>query len=171
MAERIRITVNGETQTVEIDRGEPLLYVLRNQFELNGPRFGCGLGQCGACAVLVGNESVRSCVLPASAAIGKTITTLDGLGDQEAPSVLQRAFIDEQAMQCGYCSNGMIIAATALLDRNPTPTREDVVAALNGQLCRCGSHNRIVRAVLRAAAVRAAKVEQDLAFMQVASDD
>ncbi len=151
MVSRIRLDVNGEPHDVKVEAGEPLLYVLRNQLNLNGPRFGCGLAQCGSCAVLVDGVAMRSCVLPAAAAVNKAVTTLEGLGSAGKPSRVQRAFIDEQAMQCGYCSNGMIVAATALLETNPEPTRDDVVAALDGTLCRCGSHNRIVRAVLRAA--------------------
>ncbi|MEO1203661.1 MAG: (2Fe-2S)-binding protein, partial [Pseudomonadota bacterium] len=151
MARRIRLDVNGETRRVEVEDGEPLLYVLRNQLELNGPRFGCGLAQCGSCAVLIDGVAMRSCVLPATAVDSKRVTTLEGLGTAANPSPVQQAFIDEQAMQCGYCSNGMIIAATALLETNPKPSRSDVVEALDGTLCRCGSHNRVVRAVLRAA--------------------
>ena len=146
------LEVNGETHDVDVEDGEPLLYVLRNQLGLNGPRFGCGKAQCGACSVLIDGTSTRSCVLPVAAIRGKPVVTLEGLGSADAPSVLQQAFVDEQAMQCGYCSNGMIIAATALLADNPEPSRDDVIRALDSHLCRCGSHNRIVRAVLRAAA-------------------
>jgi nicotinate dehydrogenase subunit A len=128
----------------------PLLFVLRNDLKLNGPKFGCGLGQCGACTVLVDGEPVRSCVTATSAVIGQKITTLEGLGTLEAPDKLQQAMIDEQAMQCGYCINGMIMRAKALLDRTPHPTEAEVRAGLDGNLCRCGAHNRIVRAVLRA---------------------
>lgn len=151
MARRIRLDVNGETRRVEVEDGEPLLYVLRNQLELNGPRFGCGLAQCGSCAVLIDGVAMRSCVLPATAVDSKRVTTLEGLGTAANPSPVQQAFVDEQAMQCGYCSNGMIVAAIALLAANPNPSRRDVIEALDGTLCRCGSHNRIVRAVLRAA--------------------
>jgi len=151
VADPIRLDVNGETHDVKVESGEPLLYVLRNQLELNGPRFGCGLAQCGSCSVLVDGVSIRSCRYPATAAIGKTIVTLEGLGTGDQPSPVQQAFIEEQAMQCGYCSNGMIVAATALLQKNPSPSRDDVIEALDGLLCRCGSHNRIIRAVLRAA--------------------
>lgn len=147
----IDLNINGKQRAVSIGDDEPLLYVLRNQLGLNGPRFGCGLAQCGACAVLVDGVSVRSCVTPATAVENRAVVTLEGLGDASNPSPVQQAFIDEQAMQCGYCSNGMIIAATALLKRNPRPDRQEVVAALDANLCRCGSHNRIVRAVLRAA--------------------
>ena len=152
MSQRMSLEVNGETHDVDVEDGEPLLYVLRNQLGLNGPRFGCGKAQCGACSVLIDGTSTRSCVLPVAAIRGKPVVTLEGLGSADAPSVLQQAFVDEQAMQCGYCSNGMIIAATALLADNPEPSRDDVVRALDSHLCRCGSHNRIVRAVLRAAA-------------------
>ena len=139
MASRLRLNVNGEARDVEVEDGEPLLYVLRNQLGLNGPRFGCGLAQCGSCAVLVDGVNMRSCVLPARALINKSVVTLDGLGDAANPSYVQQAFIDEQAMQCGYCSNGMIVAATALLAKNPSPSRADVIDALDGTLCRCGS--------------------------------
>ena len=152
MSQRLSLEVNGETHDVDVEDGETLLYVLRNQLGLNGPRFGCGKAQCGACSVLIDGTSTRSCVVPTAAIRDKTVVTLEGLGSAEAPSALQQAFIDEQAMQCGYCSNGMIIAATALLADNPAPSRDDVVRALDSHLCRCGSHNRIVRAVLRAAA-------------------
>ena len=152
MSQRMSLEVNGETHDVDVEDGEPLLYVLRNQLGLNGPRFGCGKAQCGACSVLIDGTSTRSCVLPVAAIRGKPVVTLEGLGSADAPSVLQQAFVDEQAMQCGYCSNGMIIAATALLADNPEPSRDDVIRALDSHLCRCGSHNRIVRAVLRAAA-------------------
>ncbi len=151
MAQRMTLQINGESRDVDVEDGEPLLYVLRNQLGLNGPRFGCGKAQCGACSVLVDGVSTRSCVLPAAALRGKSVVTLEGIGSVDRPSPVQQAFIDEQAMQCGYCSNGMIVAATALLERNPTPSRDDVARALDGNLCRCGSHNRIVNAVMRAA--------------------
>jgi len=128
-----------------------LLYVLRNDLELNGPKFGCGLAQCGACTVLIDGKSVRSCSVPVSAAAKGAITTLEGLGTIEKLHPLQRAFIEEQACQCGYCSNGMIMAAKALLASNPRPSEVEIKRALNGHLCRCASHNRIVRAVQRAA--------------------
>ena len=150
MTQRMTLRVNGESHDVSVEDGEPLLYVLRNQLGLNGPRFGCGKAQCGACAVLVDGVSTRSCVLPAAAVADRSVVTLEGLGNSEAPSAVQQAFIDEQAMQCGYCSNGMIIAATALLEENRSPTREETARALDGHLCRCGSHNRIIMAVMRA---------------------
>jgi nicotinate dehydrogenase subunit A len=144
------LRVNGERKMVTVEPDTPLLYVLRNDLELNGPKFGCGLAQCGACSVLVDGKEVRSCVTPVSAVKGP-ITTIEGLGNVEKLHPLQRAFITEQACQCGYCGNGMVIAAKALLDRNASPTNQEVRQALNGHLCRCASHNRIVRAVQRAA--------------------
>lgn len=147
----ITLRVNGGRRAVSVEPETPLLYVLRNDLELNGPKFGCGLAQCGACSVLVDGKEVRSCVTPVSAAAGKTVTTIEGLGTLDKLHPLQRAFIEEQACQCGFCGNGMVIAAKALLDRNPSPTNTDVRQALNGHLCRCASHNRIVRAVQRAA--------------------
>ncbi len=144
------LRVNGERRTVTVEPDTPLLYVLRNDLELNGPKFGCGLAQCGACSVLVDGKEVRSCVTPVSAVKGQ-VTTIEGLGSVEKLHPLQRAFIAEQACQCGYCGNGMVIAAKALLDRNGSPTNGEVRQALNGHLCRCASHNRIVRAVQRAA--------------------
>jgi nicotinate dehydrogenase subunit A len=129
-----------------------LLYALRNDLDLHGPRFGCGLAQCGACTVHVDGKSVRSCSYPVSEAAGKRVTTLEGLGTPEKPHPLQQAFIAEQAVQCGYCVNGMIMEAKALLDRNKNPSEADIRAALANNLCRCGTHVRIIRAVKRAAA-------------------
>lgn len=129
----------------------PLLYVLRNDFELNGAKFGCGLAQCGACTVLVDGKATRSCVTPIGTLGQSEITTIEGLGTIEKPHPLQRAFMDEQAAQCGYCINGMIMTAKELLDRIPKPTEVDVRVALDANLCRCGTHGRIIRAVLRAA--------------------
>ena len=146
-----QIRVNGTTRSVEAEADTPLLYVLRNDLGLHGPRFGCGLGQCGACTFKVGKEAVRSCQLPVSGLKGRAVTTLEGLGTPEKPHPLQQAFIDEQAAQCGYCINGMIMTASALLDRNPQPSDAEVRKALDGNLCRCGTHLRIVRAVRRAA--------------------
>ena len=134
-----------------MDEATPLLYVLRNDLGLNAPRFGCGLGQCGACSVLVDGNVARSCLIPAAALGNAAITTLEGLGQPENPHPLQRAFVAEQAAQCGYCSNGMILAAAALLERNPSPSDAEIRAALEGNLCRCGTHTRILRAVRRAA--------------------
>jgi nicotinate dehydrogenase subunit A len=142
--------VNGAAHTVKVRPATPLLYVLRNDLKLNGAKFGCGQAQCGACSVLVDGTEQRSCVYPVSLASKGRITTIEGLGNAQQPSVLQRAFIREQACQCGYCSNGMIMAAQALLVRNPKPGETEVKQALEGHLCRCGAHNRIVRAVLRA---------------------
>jgi nicotinate dehydrogenase subunit A len=144
------LRVNGETRTVSVEPDTPLLYVLRNDLELNGPKFGCGLAQCGACTVLVDGKAVRSCVTPVSAAKGR-IMTIEGLGSVDRLHPLQRAFIEEQACQCGFCGNGMVMSAKALLDRNPRPSDRDIKQALNGHLRRCASHNRIVRAVRRAA--------------------
>lgn len=151
MTQSFALQVNGATRNVSVDSGTPLLYVLRNDLELSAPRFGCGLSQCGACTVLVEGKATRSCVLPVDAAVGKKITTLEGLGSGNTLHPLQRAFLEEQAAQCGYCSNGMIMTAKAFLDRTPRPTEAQVRKALGANLCRCGTHNRIVRAVLRAA--------------------
>ena len=144
------LRVNGTAHSVATPPNTPLLYVLRNDLRLNGAKFGCGQAQCGACSVLVDGIERRSCVYPVSIASKGRITTIEGLGTAHQPSVLQRAFIREQACQCGYCSSGMIMAAQALLERNPKPGEAEVKQALEGHLCRCGAHNRIVRAVLRA---------------------
>ena len=144
--------VNGKPVSVESwDPAQPLLYVLRNQLNLHGAKFGCGLGQCGACTVLVDGKPVRSCVSPVSQAAGHKITTLEGLGTPEKPDAVQAAFIAEQAAQCGYCTNGMIMAAKGLLTQTPNPTGEQVKQYLAGNLCRCGTHTRILSAVARAA--------------------
>jgi nicotinate dehydrogenase subunit A len=145
------LKVNGTSRSVTAEPDTPLLYVLRNDFELNGAKYGCGLSQCGACIVLIDGQAVRSCVTPISALEKSEITTIEGLGTIDKPHVLQQAFIEEQAAQCGYCTNGMIMSAKELLDRNPRPSEPDVRAALTSNLCRCGTHNRIIRAVLRAA--------------------
>jgi nicotinate dehydrogenase subunit A len=147
----ISLKVNGTTRLVDAEPDTPLLYVLRNDFGLNGAKFGCGLAQCGACAVLINGAAVRSCVMPIGHLGENEITTLEGLGTVDKLHPVQKAFIDEQAAQCGYCANGMIIAAADLLKRNPSPTEAQVREWLAGHLCRCGTHNRIVRAVLRAA--------------------
>ena len=147
----VTLTVNGTRRSAPAEPDTPLLYVLRNDFELNGAKFGCGLAQCGACTVLVNGEAVRSCVTPVGGLGEAAITTLEGLGTLDRPHPLQRAFIGEQAAQCGYCINGMIMTAKALLDRNPRPSEADVRQALATNLCRCGTHNRIVSAVMRAA--------------------
>jgi nicotinate dehydrogenase subunit A len=149
----ISLKVNGATRSVPADPDTPLLYVLRNDLELNGAKFGCGLSQCGACTVLVDGQAVRSCVTPAGTVGGSEITTIEGLGTIDKPHPLQQAFIDEQAAQCGYCINGMVMTAKALLAKNPHPTDAQVREGLALNLCRCGTHNRIVRAVLRAADV------------------
>jgi nicotinate dehydrogenase subunit A len=147
----VTLKVNGASRSVSAEPDTPLLYVLRNDLELNGAKFGCGLAQCGACTVLVDGKAVRSCVTDIGSLANAEITTLEGLGSAEKPHALQQAFIGEQAAQCGYCINGMIMSAKALLDRNPRPSEKDVREALAANLCRCGTHNRIVRAVLRAA--------------------
>jgi nicotinate dehydrogenase subunit A len=147
----INLKVNGVSSSVPAEPDTPLLYVLRNDLELNGAKFGCGLAQCGACAVLIDGKATPSCVTPVSAVAASEITTIEGLGSIAKPHPLQTAFIEEQAAQCGYCTNGMIMAAKELLDRNPQPTEADVRTALATNLCRCGTHNRIIRAVLRAA--------------------
>ena len=147
-----RITVNGEPHLVDAAPDTPLLYVLRNDLGLNGPRFGCGLRQCGACAAIVGGTLTRTFSLALRDVGEDQVTTLEGLGTLQTPHPLQRSFIDEQAAQCGYCSNGMIMAAKCLLDHNPNPSEEEIKNALEDQLCRCGVHNRVARAVHRAAA-------------------
>ena len=146
---RYAIQVNGRARPVEVEPDTPLLYVLRDTLELHGPKFGCGVAQCGACTVHIDGQAVRSCVMPVSAVKGK-VTTLEGLGSSAKPSKLQQAFIDEQAAQCGYCMNGMVMQAQDLLNRNPKPSETQIRQALAGHLCRCGTHQRIVRAVQRA---------------------
>ncbi len=146
----VRLKVNGASHSVEAEPDTPLLYVLRNDLELNGPKFGCGLAQCGACTVLVKGNATRSCITPISAIGDAEVTTLEGLGTLDKMHPLQRVFLDEQAGQCGYCLNGMIMNAKDLLDKNPHPSEADVRQGLAAILCRCGTHNRIVRAVLRA---------------------
>ena len=151
MPPSLSLNVNGVTRAIAVEADTPLLYVLRNDLELNGAKFGCGLAQCGACTVLADGVALRSCVTAVSAVINKKITTIEGLGTIAKPHPLQKAFIEEQAVQCGYCINGMIMTAKALLDRNPKPTRVQIQRALAWNLCRCGTHNRIVRAIQRAA--------------------
>jgi len=146
----IDIKVNGASHSVPAEPDTPLLYVLRNDLALNGAKFGCGLAQCGACTVLVDGKPVRSCVTPIGSLGNAEITTIEGLGTPDKPHALQKAFIEEQAVQCGYCINGMIMTAKGLLDRKPSANDADVREALAGNLCRCGTHNRIVGAVLRA---------------------
>jgi len=149
MMAEVTLKVNGESQTVETDPGAFLLYVLQDQLALNGPKFGCGLMQCGACTVLVDGDATRSCRTPVAVVADKEVITLEGLGSASNPDPVQQAFIDEQAAQCGYCINGMIMVVKALLARNPHPTDEEAKAALAGNLCRCGTHTRILRAVRR----------------------
>jgi len=147
---RLSLNVNGKRRVVDTDPATPLLYVLRNDLQLNGPKFGCGLAQCGACTVIVDGNAIRSCVTPVNAAQNRAVTTLEGLGSTKKMHRLQQAFVDEQAVQCGYCINGMIMSAKALLDKNPKPTDSQIKQALDGNLCRCGTHIRILRAVKRA---------------------
>jgi nicotinate dehydrogenase subunit A len=146
------LNVNGQMHIVDVDPECPLLYVLRDDLAFNNPRFGCGLGQCGACTVIVNGQAVRSCLLPASAAVGKEIVTLEGLGSPGSPHPVQTAFIEEQAIQCGYCLNGWVMTAKALLDKSPHPTDAQMRSAFESLVCRCGSHVRIFAAVRRAAA-------------------
>jgi nicotinate dehydrogenase subunit A len=144
-------TVNGVARSVESrDPNQPLLYILRNALSLTGPKFGCGLGQCGACTVIVAGSPMRSCQLPVSAVQGMAITTIEGLGTPDKPHPVQSAFIAEQAAQCGYCTNGMVMTSAALIGKNPKPGLEEIKVALSGNLCRCGSHDRVIGAVLRA---------------------
>ena len=147
---KFALEVNGNVRAVEASPETPLLYILRNDFELNGPKFGCGLGECGACAVLVDGRAVRSCTLSLTAAEGREITTLEGLGTASEPHPVQRAFIEMQAAQCGYCINGMVIATAALLRSNPDPDEADIRQALARNLCRCGTHVEILAAARRA---------------------
>jgi nicotinate dehydrogenase subunit A len=149
----LRITVNGTAHDISSPPDTPLLYVLRDELQLNGPKFGCGLSQCGACTVLLGNRAIRSCVTPVSRAVNAPVTTLEGLGTAQNPSPLQQAFIAEQAGQCAYCIPGMIMTSAALLKQNPKPSVDQIKTTLAGNLCRCGSHLRIIRAVQRAAGV------------------
>jgi nicotinate dehydrogenase subunit A len=148
---KLTLNVNARRQAVDAAPDTPLLYALRNDLGLNGPKFGCGMAQCGACTVHIDGVAVRSCITPVSAAVGKQVTTIEGLGTVDKPHPVQAAFIAEQAGQCGYCLNGMVMSAAALLRKNPKPDNAEIRSALNGNLCRCGSHLRIVRAVRRAA--------------------
>ena len=147
------LKVNGAVRHLEAEADEPLLYVLRDRLGLNGPKFGCGLGQCGACTVLKDGQPIRSCVTPAAAVTGSEITTLEGLGNEQRLHPLQAAFLEEQAGQCAYCIPGMIMSAAGLMRRTPRPGDPEIRAALEGNLCRCGSHNRILRAIRRAVAL------------------
>ena len=145
----ITLNVNGASRTVDVDPATPLLYVLSDDLQLNGPKFGCGLGQCGSCTVLVKGQAIRSCVTPVSTVAGAAVTTLEGLGTIEKPHPIQQAFIDEQAVQCGFCLSGVILTAKAFLDRNPRASDADIRNALSGVLCRCGSNVRMLKAISR----------------------
>jgi nicotinate dehydrogenase subunit A len=147
----LELNVNGQNHPIEADADTPLLYILRNDLELNGPKFGCGLGECGACTVLIDGVAARSCVLPLRSVAGHEITTLEGLGNAELPGPVQQAFIDQQAAQCGYCMNGMIMTVQALLNRNPHPTEQQIRQELKYNLCRCGTHVEIIAAARQAA--------------------
>ena len=147
----VTLNINGETREIDADPATPLLYVLRDHLQLNGAKFGCGLGQCGACTVLADREPIFSCLVPVSLLAGRRVRTLEGLGTLEKPGPVQRAFIEEQAAQCGFCIPGMIVRAQALLERNPSPTPVQIRRYLSPNLCRCGTHMRIVRAVEKAA--------------------
>jgi len=153
----VRFCLNGVETNIDADPDRSLLDILRGQLGMTGPHFGCGAGECGACNVMIGDRAVAACDTPLWSVAGKDIMTPEGLGSAEQPHPLQRAFIAEQALQCGYCVSGILISAAALLKRNPTPTGREVKEALDGNLCRCGSHNRMVRAVLRAADEMAAR--------------
>jgi nicotinate dehydrogenase subunit A len=153
MAQDIALTVNGRSVRVPALETTPLLDVLRNQLDLKGARYGCGLEQCGSCMVLLDGEPIYACSREVGTVVGRSVTTIEGLGTAVQPHPLQQAFLDEQAGQCGYCLSGIVISAKALLDRNPTPTRADIAAALDKNLCRCGAHPRILRAVEKAAAM------------------
>jgi nicotinate dehydrogenase subunit A len=148
---RYKLNINGETRTVDVrDSREPLLYVLRNALGLTGAKYGCGLGQCGSCTVIIDGEAVRSCLVPVSSLAGRKVTTIEGLGTPDKPHPLQAAFVAEQAAQCGYCVTGMVMTGAALLARKPSITRDEAQQALAGNLCRCGTHERILRAMVRA---------------------
>jgi aerobic-type carbon monoxide dehydrogenase small subunit (CoxS/CutS family) len=146
----VTFKLNGQSVKTEANANETLLSVLRDDFEINGSKFGCGKAQCGACTVLVDGDPLRACVAPVSTVVGRSVVTLEGLGEGNKAGRLQQAFIDEQAAQCGYCTSGMILMSQALLERNPNPSEQEVRQALDANLCRCGAHNRIVRAVIRA---------------------
>src|SRR5438094_6286009 len=145
----IALTVNGRAERVDTDPATPLLYVLSDDLALRGPKFGCGLGQCGACTVIVKGQAVRSCITPVSSVAGSEITTLEGIGTVERPHPIQKAFIDEQAMQCGFCINGVVMTAKAFLDRKPKATETEILQAMSGVLCRCNTHVRMMRAIKR----------------------
>ena len=145
----IQLRVNGRAHTVDVDPTTPLLYVLSDDLELRGPKFGCGLGQCGACTVIVKGQAIRSCVTPVSTVAGSDVTTIESLGSIDKPHPIQKAFIDEQAMQCGFCINGVIMTAKAFLDRSPKAADADIQQAMAGVLCRCAAHTRMIRAIKR----------------------
>ena len=153
---RITLKVNGASHTVDVDPATPLLYVLSDDLQVNGPKFGCGLGQCGCCTVLIKGQAVRSCITPVSTVNGAEVTTLEGLGSVEKPHPIQQAFIDEQAVQCGFCLSGVILTAKAYLDRNPKASETDVRNAMSGVLCRCGANTRMLKAIGRYARGRRA---------------
>jgi nicotinate dehydrogenase subunit A len=146
----LSLKVNGKTHSVDVDPTTPLLYVLSDDLGLRGPKFGCGLGQCGSCTVLVKGQAVRSCITPVESVVGIEVTTLEGLGTPEKPHAIQKAFIDEQAAQCGYCLNGVILTAKAFLDKNPRATEEQIEQGMSRVLCRCFTHTRMLRAISRA---------------------
>lgn len=152
---KIALKVNGKAQSVEAEPDTPLLYVLRDKLEMHGPKFGCGLGQCGACTVMLDGVAARSCVIPVSKVGSRAVVTLEGLGSSAKPHPVQQAFIEEQAAQCGYCINGMVMTSAAFLAKNKNPSEAEIKRALAGNLCRCGTHVRIVRAVKRAAKLMA----------------
>jgi nicotinate dehydrogenase subunit A len=156
----IVLNVNGRDHALDIDPATPLLYVLRDDLQLNAAKYGCGLGQCGACSVLVDGKAVFSCLMPAVAAQGRKVRTVEGLGTAEQPGAVQQAFLDEQAAQCGYCIAGMIVRAQALLDANPHPTEAQIRAGMQANLCRCGTHMRILSAVRRAAGLTGAPPQE-----------
>ena len=180
MAGRIKLRVNERMHEVDAAPDTPLLYVLADDLQLRGPRFGCGLAQCGSCSVLLDGAEIRSCVTPVSAAAGKSITTLEGLPDwyakqrklHKAPALhpVQQAMIDEQAVQCGYCFNGMIIQAAELLSKNPQPTEAEIRTAMNGHLCRCGTYPRVIKAIERASKMMAAALEDGAAEEEIARE-
>jgi len=150
----INLKVNGQDYTVDVDPASPLLFVLSDDLQLNGPKFGCGLAQCGACTVLRDGQPIRSCVSPVSGAVGHEITTIEGLGTPDNPHPIQTAFIEEQAVQCGYCLSGVMLAGKVFVDKNPNATEEEIAKGLNGILCRCYTHVRMVRALARYAKAR-----------------
>lgn len=154
---KVRFEVNGQVVSPDLPGSTLLLYFLRNDLQLNGPKYGCGLGECGACSVIIDGTAARSCILPLSVLEGKSVVTLEGLGRDGRPDPVQQAFIDEQAAQCGYCINGMIVTVRALLERSPNPDDAEIRRELSGNLCRCGTHIEILRAVRRAIELRAAE--------------